>query len=165
MSRLYLLRHAKAEPAPPGGSDRDRPLSQRGRSDAAAVGAALVERGDRAELVLCSPSLRTRQTLDLLLPSIGPAPEVRFLPALYPGSDYLESLRMEGGDAESLLVIGHNPAVRQAALDLAGSPGATEVHIGPGYPTSALAIFDICGSWHELRPAIARLVCFRVPRD
>lgn len=162
MPRLYLLRHAKAEPANAGGSDRDRDLAERGIGDAEAVGAALAAYGERIALVLCSPSARTLQTLDGVRPALDGATEIRTVPALYTQEDYLDILRREGGDAASILVVGHNPAVRNAALTLAGT--ASPVRIGESFPTAALAVFDVDGDWAGLRPGAAKLVEFRLPR-
>ena len=45
MKRLYLLRHAKSDWADPDRSDADRPLSQRGRKAAPAMGRYMREKG------------------------------------------------------------------------------------------------------------------------
>ena len=60
--RLVLVRHAKASSDDPRLADAERPLTDRGRRDAAAVGRWLAARDLRPDLVLCSTSLRTRQT-------------------------------------------------------------------------------------------------------
>src|SRR2546423_12767472 len=71
---LVILRHAKAE-RPAGTADEDRPLTQRGHADSAAAGAWLAARGDRPDLVLCSPSKRTRQTWRGVAGALAGAPE------------------------------------------------------------------------------------------
>jgi len=58
---LVLLRHSKAVP-PESMPDFERPLADRGRADARAAGRYLVAEGIEADLVLCSPSQRTRET-------------------------------------------------------------------------------------------------------
>src|SRR5689334_6927644 len=63
MKRLYLLRHAKSSWEDESLADHDRPLSARGRRAAYAVGRYLREHGIEPELVLCSSSTRTRETL------------------------------------------------------------------------------------------------------
>ena len=83
MKRLVLLRHAKAIPASPDLDDRDRRLADRGRSDAIRIGQFLKEESCVPELVLCSTALRTRETLDLVVPQLGVAPVIRLLPELY----------------------------------------------------------------------------------
>src|SRR6266516_2653945 len=58
---LVLLRHAKAVPHE-SMPDLERPLADRGRADAGAAGRYLVAQGIEADLVLCSPSQRIRDT-------------------------------------------------------------------------------------------------------
>ena len=64
MSRLFLLRHAKAGWAEPGMRDFDRPLEPLGRTDADAIGAAMRASAYIPDLVLCSTAKRARETLD-----------------------------------------------------------------------------------------------------
>ncbi|MFD2080985.1 phosphohistidine phosphatase [Actinopolymorpha cephalotaxi] len=59
--RLLLLRHGKAE-SPLGVADADRPLAARGRAQSGYAGREVRERGLVPDLVVVSPSLRTRQT-------------------------------------------------------------------------------------------------------
>src|SRR5690606_21935701 len=80
---LVLLRHAKAE-RPPGVADADRPLSPRGHADAHAAGAWLKPRF-QPDLILCSPSKRTRQTWQAVASVLGAAPRVRYERRLYQG--------------------------------------------------------------------------------
>ena len=53
MSELLLLRHGKAAAQEEGGPDRDRPLVQRGRHAAQALGQWIAEHGLSPALVLC----------------------------------------------------------------------------------------------------------------
>src|SRR5436190_15570621 len=125
---LVILRHAKAE-RPAGTADEDRPLTQRGHADSAAAGAWLDARGYRPDLVLCSPSKRTRQTWRGVAVALagGPDPEVRYEAGLYYGSaaDALEVVRGIPAEVGTVLLIGHNPGVSMlsALLDHAGRDG------------------------------------------
>ena len=95
MLTLSLLRHAKSSWDDPGLDDLDRPLNERGREAAPRMGHFLARNAVRAGLVLCSTSLRTRQTLDLVLPHLQPAPSVAYEDALYlaPASVLLKRFR------------------------------------------------------------------------
>ena len=70
MLTLALLRHAKSSWDNPALSDFDRPLNSRGQKNAPEAGMALRELGFKPDLILCSPSKRTRETLDLALPQL-----------------------------------------------------------------------------------------------
>jgi phosphohistidine phosphatase len=63
--------------------------------------------------VLCSPSLRTRQTLEAIEPSLGKGCTVELAAELYAASEQklLERLRALPESADSVLLIGHNPGL------------------------------------------------------
>ena len=73
--------------------------------------------GVEAGLVLCSSAVRARQTLDLLKPSLGGAP-VQIEEALYaaPAAALLERLQTLTESLSSVLLIGHNPGMKELAL-------------------------------------------------
>src|SRR5215831_15640408 len=79
---LYLLRHAKAVPHGEG-ADRERPLEQKGRRGAQAIAGWITEHRVAPELVLCSPSVRTRQTFDIVAPAFARPPQILFEDGLY----------------------------------------------------------------------------------
>jgi len=164
MPRLLLLRHAKAERARPGERDFDRVLAERGQADSAAVGKQLKARGERPALVLVSAAARTRETWERLAATLGEAPEPRYLPELYEAGDYLPLLRREADGADSIMVVGHNPAIHETALalteSLAGPDGAS---LKRHFPTAALAILDFDRDWAKLKPGKGRLVAFLRP--
>src|ERR1700745_3583268 len=60
---LYLLRHAKSSWDDPGIEDRERPLAPRGVQAAGMMRAHVAALAVAPELVLCSGSRRTRETL------------------------------------------------------------------------------------------------------
>ena len=59
MKRLFLLRHAKAQPADGGTEDFDRTLMLSGMQDGAAMARYLRKSDHSVALILCSPSART----------------------------------------------------------------------------------------------------------
>ena len=149
--RLILMRHAKAEAAA-GAGDHARPLSGRGRHEAAEAGrrlAALL----RPDLVLASDSARTRATAEELSRAFAPALPHRFTRELYGVSAdaILAEVRATPREVSVLLVIGHNPGIGDLARRLAGAgdPDAL-ARLRDGFPTSCLAILalDLAG-WSE----------------
>src|SRR5882672_1530951 len=99
MYRLLLLRHAKSSWGDRQLADIDRPLSSRGESAAALMAEAIVDRGLLPDRVLCSPALRTRETLAALKPRLPKTTSVEISPALYepPSGDYRDAIANEGG--------------------------------------------------------------------
>lgn len=141
MSRALLLRHSKAARATPGMHDFDRPLEEQGRRHAAAVGEAMAAAGLVPDLVLCSPSRRTRETWDGVKSKVGEI-ETRFLDELYhsDAGGYLEAIR-QAGEVNSVLIVGHNPMTAEAATLLAGSGSRRDLaSMRTRYPTSSLAV-------------------------
>ena len=87
-------------------------------------------------------------------------------PELYSASDgdLLERLHAIPDTVQSVMLIGHNPAIQALVLSLAGS-GRELASIERKYPTGALATLTFKGSWRELGPDAAKLVGFVRPRD
>ncbi|HEY1504054.1 MAG TPA: histidine phosphatase family protein [Stellaceae bacterium] len=162
MKTLCILRHAKAAPE---GRDGDalRPLTKRGRKAAAAMGEYLAGLEPPPRLVLCSTSLRTRETLDEILPALDTEPELLFEDAIYlaGASHLLDRLQRLAESAANVLLIGHNPGLHQLAVSLANEPGA----LAEGFPTAALAVLRIPARWSALRPHQAKLIDFKTPKS
>ncbi len=80
--------------------------------------------------------------------------------------DLLAALRGLPDDIETVMMIGHNPAIADLASRLAGD-GEYEVlaRMEEKFPTGALARFSFGGSWVELQPGVAYLESFVVPRS
>jgi phosphohistidine phosphatase len=163
--RLVLLRHAKSE-HPDAISDIQRPLSLVGRRQSARVGVGLAEEDLVPDLVLCSASVRTRQTWDLARSTLGADPEVRYLDDLYyAGSRALVDLvRTVADDVRTLLVVGHEPTMSQSAVLLAGpdSDPATLERVRVGVPTASWSLLEVAG-WDELAGGAATLRKLVVP--
>ena len=163
MKRLYLLRHAKSSWKDSSLADHDRPLAGRGRRASKAMARHLRDEGISPDLVLCSSARRARETLDRIESALD-SPTVVVEPELYgaSGRALLDRLRRVPDSAESVMLIGHNPAMQDLALDLA--PGASE--LAEKFPTGALATLTFAGStWGELDSGGAELVALVKPRD
>jgi len=78
MAVIHLLRHAKSAWDDPELDDHDRPLAPRGQRAAAAVGVYLQQQAVAPDLVICSTSLRTRETYAIIEEHLPEGTEVRF---------------------------------------------------------------------------------------
>jgi phosphohistidine phosphatase len=162
---LYLLRHAKSSWDDPTLSDHARPLAPRGRRDAKRVAEHLRKLGVEPELVLCSSSARTRETLEFLLPAI-PHSAVGYEDALYGASrdELLARIHSVPDEVESLMLIGHNPGMEDLALGLASS-GDELGRVREKFPTAALATLTFATSWSRLAPGEAVLESYVIPKQ
>ena len=163
MKTLYLLRHAKSSWDEPGLADRDRPLAPRGRRASKVMAEHLRDERIAPELVLCSPSQRTRETLDRI--GLEERSEVRIEDDIYGASpgDLIEVLHRVPDDVGSAMLIGHNPSIQDLALTLAAG-GALD-RVREKFPTAALATLELDGNWAELAPGGAELVAFVKPKE
>lgn len=167
MSSLHLLRHAKAAPLGEGG-DRERPLEQKGRRGAQAIAAWIAERRLAVELVLCSPSLRTRQTLDIVAPAFARPPAILLEDGLYLASarQLLARLKQIPAAVTSAMVIGHNPGFQELAIILSDvATGPLPARLAGGFPTAALASYEVAVPWSALDRRRARLAGFVTPKE
>jgi phosphohistidine phosphatase len=164
VKRLFLLRHAKSSWDEPGFADRERPLAPRGRTAAKRIGRHLRDQGIAPQLVLCSPSARTRETLKRL--RLGDGPEVRIEDDLYAASagELLAVLSGLPDDVESVMLIGHNPGIEDLTLRLARK-GEEVDRVREKFPTAALATLAFDGGWSELAPGGAKLMAFVKPKE
>jgi phosphohistidine phosphatase len=162
---LLLLRHAKSSWDDPSLADHERPLAKRGRKAAERMGEHLRAVGPLPDLVVSSSSRRTRETLDRLGLD---GTEVRLEDAVYHATDgeLLELVREIPEAVGSVLLIGHNPAVQELAVQLCDDDrGAEAQQLREKFPTGALAVFEIDGAWRKLAPGYARLMSFTAPRS
>jgi phosphohistidine phosphatase len=157
MRTLILLRHAKAVRAHEADSDEARGLTGRGRRDAAAAGAAIAEAGLKPTLALVSTSARTRQTAEHGLASLEL--ETQFEDALYHAAPEGIWDAFMASDAESVVIVGHNPGIGELVSMLvhqAHDNSKLARDFSGHFPTAAFAAFEIKGDL--LRAAGSRLV-------
>ena len=158
MRELILLRHAHAEPATHGQADLDRPLSPVGLAEAEAAGKWMKENNLLPDCVLCSPSRRTRETLEAVLATIGYV-EKRLEDRIYeatPGT--LAALVDERRDLDRVLIVGHNPGLeRLVALMTEGTSSDYR-----GMPPAAVAVLGFPRE-AVIEPGVASLNAFWWP--
>jgi phosphohistidine phosphatase len=122
--------------------------------------------------VLCSTATRTRETWQLAEDALGAQPETVFEDRVYEASikDVLDLARQTSADVRTLLIVGHDPAMRGLTLELAGGAGdGAEAQgldrVRVKYPTAAIAVLSFSSQWPELGPGGAQLAEFVVPDD
>lgn len=162
MRRLILFRHAKAESRRAGGGDEDRQLDSTGQAEAQATGHWLATHGIAPQIVLVSPSMRTRQTWEAVADML-PKTRLEIVDCLYDALPEEISAVIDdvASEAETVMVIAHNPGLQEVAVGLlsdAQSPGLGLEAVSAAFPTGAVALLDMAD------PAGPRLEALYAPR-
>jgi len=165
LRRLVLIRHAKAAQ---GGIDVERPLAERGRVDAAAIGRWLAERSLLPDRVVVSPARRASQTWQLAGAELGAVAKAVVDERVYDNtvSDLLRVVRESPPDAWTLALVGHNPSIAELASVLDDRHGETTARqeMAQKYPTSGIAVFELGIEWAEVDFGSGTLRQFAAPR-
>jgi phosphohistidine phosphatase len=107
--RIHLLRHAHAGDASEWTGDDDlRPLTAKGRGQSQRLGAFLLERGVRPDVIVSSPKTRARQTAEIVASALDMSVRLDQRLADGFGKQELWALLDELGAREPMLV-GHDP--------------------------------------------------------
>ncbi len=137
---LILLRHAKSDWSGEE-ADIDRPLNERGRRQAPATGRWLAHNIARIDLAVVSPANRARSTWELASAKLVDRPRTRIDDGAYAASasQLLGIVHTLPEDAETVVLVAHNPGIEDLASLLAGE--------WVSMPTSAIAVIGLAGSW------------------
>lgn len=152
MRTVILLRHAKAEREAATGEDFDRALTERGWADARLIGRVLADAGFAPDRALVSASVRASQTWEAVATAFPPAETTPLRSLFNAGPERLLAEIEAAHDAETVIVVAHNPGLHILSARWArgsGAPGATKVDAG--FPTAAAAVFR----WEEGQAAPA----------
>jgi phosphohistidine phosphatase len=169
MRRLLLLRHAKAERSAPGMADRDRALIDRGRKDAARIGAYMATHHLAPDRVMVSPSVRTQETWKACASAFKSKPGATAVEKLYDATQHaiFGVIKDAPASAHTLMLVGHNPGLHELALMLiaSGDVDARE-RLREKLPTAGLVIIDFAfDDWARLHPQSGRLERFVSPKS
>jgi phosphohistidine phosphatase len=146
---LILTRHAKSDWGTPGRPDYDRPLNDRGRRSARALGEWLAANGPLPAEVIVSGARRTLETWEGMVRAMDPPPPARADRRLYEASAERMLDVLRDAEADPVLIIGHNPGIGAFANRLAiAAPAHPRFE---DYPTGATTVFRFFrDSWREV---------------
>lgn len=166
---IYLFRHAKSSWDDTLLADFDRPLARRGRRASKIMGRYMRVADLRPEAILCSSAVRTRETLQRVLPTLDWAGPIRYEKALYHAGAgaLMDRLRGLSDKHNSTMIIGHNPGLQALAVRLAFTGDAEAMaRLTAKFPTAGLATLIVKRDrWRDLAPDTCELHSFVVPRD
>jgi len=168
MRRLYLIRHAKAEPGV-GQDDYERALTSRGRADACRIVSALVASEPAPAVPIHSGALRTKQTAEIFAAHWPRRVELQEEIGLYDATkDMLFARACALSDSVDCVgLVGHNPGIGELAARLAGTGAHPELRrLAYKFPTCAVAVIDFdVAAWDDIDPGRGLLARFLTPAE
>ena len=161
VKRLFLVRHAKSSHDNPELKDFDRPLNDRGRKDAPAMGQRLHQMGILLDHIISSPSRRTRQTAQLMCEKMAiDFNKISWDQSIYRcASKVLRERIFKIDDSyNSVMIFGHNPAITSAANFFQKDSTIKKV------PTTGIVAIEFETShWSALDSIKGKLLFFKHP--
>src|SRR6478672_2955749 len=153
MKRLYVMRHAKSSWDNPSLADFDRPLNERGLETAPMMGRLIRTRGYIPDVVISSPAKRAKKTATLATEAAGITSSIMFDERIYEANPQtlIKVLSGIGDEAQSAMVVGHNPGMEGLIRSLTGEATAM--------PTAAFAVIDLdIEKWSDIDYQTGKLV-------
>lgn len=160
MRELILIRHAKSDWSNPLLDDFERPLNKRGSKNAPFMAKILKKEIQKPDLIISSPSFRTKLTLEYFLKEFEYKGEVIFEKSIYeaPFENLLKVIKNIDDKYKTIFLIGHNPGLNDLANFLLGS-------FEDNIPTSGVLKIDFdTNSWKNISKDNSKLIFFKYPK-
>ena len=168
MRRLFLIRHAKAEPNV-GRVDYERKLTGRGRDDAKRVAKALAARRTLPDILVHSGAARAKETAEIFAAAWRGKVELQEDGGLYDAglATLLDLTRALTDEHKRVGLVGHNPGLGELATALTGSGAEPELRrLAAKYPTGAVAVLDFSiKRWDDVERNAALLALYLTPAE
>lgn len=162
MKKLFLVRHAKSSRSIADLEDFDRPLNERGYSDAHLIGLHLKNEIDGQLVIISSPAVRALSTALIFGREINYEPEkINLCIELYEtdATTYLKVILEQKDIFNSMILVGHNPTISDTIEKLNGSTCGD-------VPTCAVSIFTIkTEKWADILTSERTLESSIIPAD
>jgi len=150
--KLFLLRHSESIQNNDITNDFNRTLSINGNNEANLLANFILRRKLKFNKVLCSSSIRTIQTLNILKENnLSSFENICTTDDLYLAPDKKILKLVRKSNFRSLLIVAHNPGISSLISILNNSQYQD-------YPTSTLAFFEIDNSKKNLRQVTTEFI-------
>lgn len=158
---LVLLRHAKSDKSNMTMPDIQRPLEESGREEAKEMGEYIKQNVMGLDAIVSSPSVRTKQTLEIICPIIGFAyDKVIWDSSLYACSgDHLVKTIKEKSHGQVVMFVGHNPSITDVANALQDEQIIDEVKT-----CGVVQIWFPVGAWSRISADSSKLSFYAKPK-
>ncbi len=168
MLKLFLLRHAKSDWNICDENDFERDVSQLGLKKTNALGKYIKANKLDVDQILCSPSIRTKKTLEIILNYLNSNPDIEFIDELYHISniEILEVIKKHA-QKKTVMVISHEPKLSSSIQDFSTeTKNQFFINSQEKFPTSALfqLIFNT-NKWNKVSKYNSKIINFVRPKD
>lgn len=160
MKELILIRHAKSSWSNPLLEDFERPLNKRGAKNAPFMAKVLKQKEVNPDLIISSPSKRTKDTLDFFIKEFDYKGEIIFEESIYeaPYINILKVIKNIDDKHKTIFLIGHNPGLNDLSNFLLGE-------FKDNIPTCGTVKIDFdVKSWKDIGKENSKLVFFEFPK-
>jgi phosphohistidine phosphatase len=165
MKRIIIVRHGKAEWQKDSLGDFDRRLTGKGKKALESVGKYLKLKGYRVNEIISSPALHTQESSLSIAKPLDFNGRIYFMEELYLANsdNILNILGHINNRVDTLMLVGHNPAVTELAGRLLASSGKGGVL---KIPKGGAVVIDIdMDSWSQISDSKAALELFVDPKQ
>ena len=121
MKTLLLIRHAKSSWDDVSLSDFERPLNDRGKTDAPKMATRLRKRNIKIDAFISSPAKRARKTAEYFIKEFGEkADDIILVSALYDAgtNNFADTIKDIADKYKSAAIFSHNPGITDFANQL-----------------------------------------------
>ncbi len=118
MKILYIMRHGQKNESQSDQYDYDVELTQQGVEDTIKVSQKLKEKKILPDLIISSPAIRARQTVEIISETLGYKKNIMYNAVIYQAflNEFMESITYTFDTVDTLLVVGHNPALTELCI-------------------------------------------------
>ena len=160
MKELILIRHAKSSWSNPLLEDFERPLNKRGAKNAPFMAKILKQKELNPDLIISSPSKRTKDTLDFFIKEFDYKREIIFEESIYeaPYINILKVIKNIDDKHKTIFLFGHNPGLNDLADFLLG-------RFEENIPTCGVLKIDFdTNYWKNISKDNSKLIFFNFPK-
>jgi phosphohistidine phosphatase len=161
LKKLFIIRHAKSD-QDFFGNDFERPLNDRGKSDAPVMAKRLMEKQAKIDALISSPAKRAKKTAEIFAETMEkPAGEINFISALYHARQevFYEVVSALPDHLHSVALFSHNPGITYFVNSL-----QTRTQID-NMPTCAIFAVEMdIGQWSGFTKAKKEFLFFDFPK-
>jgi phosphohistidine phosphatase len=161
MKTIYLVRHSKSSWETNTLNDFDRPLNQRGHSDAPMMAEIINKLIKVPDIIYSSPAMRAITTASYFAKAFGiNIDEIQKDKKIYEsGSKHIINLIKNLDDKySSVMILGHNPDMTSLVTYYCGD-------YFENMPTSSIVCIDIdCDNWHDTSVENGKIRFFEFPK-